>query len=618
MWKLTTAMDNDRPDRTLGKWTIGMNIRRNRLDFLVILLLATVTAATFWQTRNHAFVNFDDDLYVTKNHYVQAGLTLEGMAWSFSFTNKNQLYWHPLTWFSHMLDCQLYQLNPGMHHSTNLLLHIANSLLLFLGLRRMTGALWRSAFVAALFALHPINVDSVAWVAARKNLLSTLFWMLNIIAYTYYSERPGFLRYMLTLSVFALGLLAKPMVVTLPFVLLLLDYWPLRRLRFGHLRGNDNEKAKKSVDAGRRSRPFYLVVEKVPFLALSGGSVYLSCLSLEPWGSIISAESVPMKLRISNALVSYVSYIGKMIWPHNLAVFYPPPHMLPMLKVAIAALILASISVLVVLALRRFPYLVVGWLWYVGTLVPVIGFVQWGLWPAMADRWAYIPLIGLSIIIAWGATDLVARWRCRSLALSVSAGVALSALVISTYTQLQHWQNSITLFQHALNVTTDNWLAHGNLGNALARQGKSHEAIAHFSAALRIKPYDADVHNNMGNALAAQEKLHEAIDHFSAALRIDPHHAGVHYNLGNALARQGRLDEAIDHFSEAVRINTEFAIAHNNLGIALASKGRPDEAITHFSEALRIDPNFVVARRNMKTASQELRKTGNDARMLSD
>jgi len=556
-----------------------------RLDLLVCLLLGLITLAVYWQVTNHELTSFDDDLYVTDNHHVQAGLTLKSFAWSFSFKEKDRTYWHPLTWLSHILDCQLYGLNPGMHHLTNLIFHMASSIFLFLVLSRMTSALWRSAFVAALFALHPLNVDSVAWVAERKNVLSTFFWMLAMLAYAYYSERPGLYRYLLTFFSFALGLLAKPMLATLPFVLFLLDYWPLGRLRSPTI---------PSV--------FRLVLEKVPFFALSGVAIYLSASSLKDVASVIPMELRPMELRVANALVSYVSYIGKMIWPRDLAVHYPFPQMVPIWKAACAGLFLVLVSLVVLQAIKRKPYLSVGWLWFLGTLVPVIGLVQVGLWPAMADRWAYVPLIGLFIMIAWGVSDLVARWRHKETVLTSLSSAILLVLMTLSWTQVRYWKNSISLFEHALNVTTNNYVAHTHLGPALASQSKMNEAIRHYSEALRINPWEAKLHNNLAVALENQGRFAEAITHFSVALQIEPRYAKAHYNLGVVLVKQGRTAEAISRFSEALRINPEYADAHYNLGLAFANQGRLDEAIRHFSEALRVNPSFVQAHDNLKKA----------------
>ena len=542
------------------------------LKLFIILFLIGATLAVFWPLKNHEFINLDDDEYVTENPHVQAGLTLKGLSWAFTTTQASN--WHPLTWLSHMLDCQLYGLKPAGHHLTSLLFHIANTLLLFLVLRRMTGAIWGSSFVAALFALHPLHVESVAWVAERKDVLSTFFWMLTMWTYIRYAERPRLNRYLLVLLSFALGLMSKPMLVTLPLVLLLLDYWPLRRFKSIH--------------------PFRLVLEKAPFFALSAVSSFLTFFAQRSGGTVGSLEAFPLETRMANALVSYVSYIGKMIWPHHLAVLYPYPDILPIWQVAEAGLLLVGLSALVILAARRRPYLVVGWLWYFGTLVPVIGLVQVGL-QAMADRYTYVPLIGLFIMMAMGVPDNLAGWRHRRIVLAISAGLLLSIFMIVTRLQVYHWENAITLFEHTLAVTSNNSVIHNNLGVVLAQQGKTQEAIAHYTEALRIKPDYTDAHNNLGVALARQGKTQEAIAHYTEALRIKPNYAEVHYNLGNALARQGKIQEAITHYTEALKIKPDYVGAHYNLGNALVRQGKTQEAIAHFAEALRIKPDFADA-----------------------
>jgi tetratricopeptide (TPR) repeat protein len=525
-----------------------------RSEFIVSLFLVVIILAAYWQLPTNDFLYFDDNWYITQNTHVQEGITRESVAWAFSFTDN--VYWHPLTWLSHMLDFQLFGLRPGMHHLANLFLHIANSLLLFLTLKRMTGSHWRSAFIAALFALHPLNVESVAWASERKNVLSTFFWMLTLLTYSYYAERPGFNKYLLAIFVFALGLMAKPMLVTLPFVLLLLDYWPLGRFKLAQSGSGRNLKALKSINDGIQwPLVFRLVLEKIPFLALSFVSIYLSSLSLKRLGFIISINSVPMKLRITNALVSYVSYIKMMIWPHNLVVFYPFPEFIPLWQAAGAGLLLVSISVLVFRALRSKPYLAVGWLWYLGTLVPVIGLVQAGLWPGLADRFAYVPLIGLFILTTWMIPDKIAELRYGKKGLAVAAATALSAFMICTWFQVRHWQNGITLFTHNIHVTPNNRMAHLALGNAYDIRGELNEALFHYVKSLQIKPDFAEAHNNLGYVLARQGNDKDAIGHYTEALRINPTYAKAHNNLGSAMARQGKVQGSILHYRKALHFN---------------------------------------------------------------
>ena len=565
---------------------------------LIGLLLIVATLGVFWQVRSHDFLNYDDDVYVSENSQVQEGFTRKSVIWA--FTSGYASNWHPLTWLSHMLDCQLFGLNPGGHHLTNLMLHLANTLLLFLLLNRMTSAPYRSALVAALFALHPLHVESVAWVAERKDVLSTLFWMLTMWTYLLYVEHPRLGRYLLTLVVFTLGLMAKPMLVTLPCVLLLLDYWPLDRLALRQPEDSINSGAQKGLSSSpQRSFLLRLFWEKVPFFVLAAVSSAVTFLVQQSSGAVKSVESFPLSIRIANGLVSYVSYIYKMIWPQHLAVFYPHQgSSLPMWLAGAAGLLLLGISVAVMRAGRRHPYLAVGWLWYLGTLVPVIGLVQVGL-QEMADRYTYVPLIGLFIMIAWGIPELTRGWRYGRVVLRMAAGSLLAVLMVCTWMQLRHWRDNETLFKHALNTTANNFLAHDSLGNTLAQQGKIGEAIDHYSAALRIKPDYMNSHTNLGIALLQRGDVEQAITHFSAVLRYQSDSPEAHNNLGLAVARQGYVDRAIDHYFTAIRLKPDYPQAHNNLGNALASQGKFDQAISHYSEALRIKPEDAEAHSNL-------------------
>ena len=585
-------------------------------NLVVCLLLALAILAVFYQVSGYDFVNLDDDIYVTDNPHVQAGVTLKGIIWSFGFADSP--YWHPLTWFSHMLDYQLFGLRSGMHHLTNLMLHLVNSLLLFLVLRRMTGSLWKSAFVAALFGLHPLNVESVAWIASRKNLLSTLFWLLTLLSYAHYGERPSLLRYLLICLLFALGLMAKPMLVTLPFVLLLLDYWPLGRFRLVRMEDhNDAETAKSIMPVSGAGGGISLVVEKIPLLVLSLFSIYLTSLSVQSSGIVIPTELIPMQLRIENALVSYVGYIVKMFWPQNLAVFYPYPTAIPAWQALGAACLLLCFSLLVLRVWKKIPYLVTGWLWYLGTLMPVIGLKQVGIWPAMADRFSYVPLIGLFIIIAWTVPCLLAKWRYQRIAIFTSAALVLVALMIVTRFQVGHWRDSITLFEHTLAVATDNQIIHNNLGKALIRKGEIDKARFHYARALQLQPDSARAHTNLGNILEQQGKLEEAMHHYYLAVQFDPKLPEAHFNLGNALIRQGKNEEASSHFAIAVQSHPNFAEAHNSLGVSLARQGRFDEAIAQFSKALQIKPDYPQAHKNLEIALYQAGKSGTPSNTVS-
>jgi len=479
--------------------------------------------------------------------------------------------------------------------------HLANSLLLFMVFKWMTGAFWRSAFVAALFAIHPINVDSVAWVAERKNVVSTFFWMLTMLTYVYYAKKPAFGRYLLTFLMYVLGLLTKPMLVTLPFVLLLLDYWPLKRFSYGQLSGNWNGEQTKTATPGfKKFPPFHLIAEKIPFFVLSGLSIGLSFLSVQE--KVPLASSVPMDLRIANALVSYVKYIGDMVWPQGLTVFYPYPRMVPTWETIGAVLILVGVSVFAIRSIKRAPYFIIGWLWFLGTLVPVLGLVQTGLWPAMADRFAYVPLIGLFVVFAWGVPQIRQNWRHRTIWISASAIFLLLVLTTVTWKQVGYWKNSITLFEHNLRFTSNNDVAHNNLGIALGKQGRIEEAFKHFLLAIQINPDYAEAHYNLGKTLDKRGRTEEAIEHLLLALRISPNYEEAHNNLGVALNRQGRTDEAIKHFLLAIQINPDYVEAQYNLGNTLNKQGRTDEAIKHFLLALRINPDYEKAHNNLAIA----------------
>jgi tetratricopeptide (TPR) repeat protein len=559
------------------------------LKLLICLFLILVTFAAFWQVRHNEFISLDDNLYVTENLHVQGGVTVKGLVWA--FTKSYVGHWHPITWLSHMLDYNLYGLNPGGHHMTNVFFHVANTLLLFLLFQKMTGALWRSGFVAALFALHPLHVESVAWVAERKDVVFTLFWILTLWAYSFFVKRPKLDRYLLVLLCFILSLMSKPMAVTLPFVLLLMDFWPLGRFKL--------EKSVEAVQEGMLlSR---LILEKVPLFFLTAGFGVFTLLSHWKGGALTSFAKIPLGMRIGNALVSSIGYITKMIWPARLAVLYPHPMILPIWEIVGAALLLMILTALIFIGGRRRPYLVVGWLWYLGTLLPVMGLVQAGL-QAMADRFTYIPLIGLFIIVAYGAPDLLARWRYRSIALAASGGLVLTILMITTLSQVKLWQNSIVLFNHTLQVTGDNPIIHNNLGVTLMKQGKEKEAWAHYTRALEINPNYADAQYNLGALLVRQGKDQEAMAQFTKTLRIKPSHAEAHHDLGVLLTRQGKIQEAIYHYTEAVRAKADYGEAYRDLGIVLVGQGREKEAVPYFREALGINPKDYVAHNNLGAA----------------
>ena len=536
-----------------------------RPQYIVCLFLVTATLAVYWQVQNHDFVSFDDGSYVTENQHVQKGLTAEGIKWAFTTTYAAN--WHPLTWISHMLVYEIYGLNPRGHHLANLLLHLANTLLLFFILGQMTGALWRSAFVAALFALHPLHVESVAWVAERKDVLSTFWGMLSLLAYQRYVKQPRFFNYMLIMFFLSLSLMAKPMLVTLPFVFLLLDLWPLKRCQWRTGRLKEDEE--KSTPAG--CDIFGLIWEKVPLMALVVISSILTFMAQSSMGAVKSLEVFSLKVRVANAFVSYVSYVFKAIWPVNLAVFYPHRgDLLPWWQVIGSAILVAAACFWAIRVSKRYPYVLVGMFWYFGTLVPVIGLVQTGS-QAMADRYMYVPLIGLLVLITWGVSDLLAPWRYKRLGLAIAAGVVISALMICTWFQLRHWKNSITLYRHALHVTPNNGIAHFGLGKILEYQGQLDQAIIHYSKSLQIDPHYVRAHNSLGSAFARQGNIQKAIYHYKQALRINPESSGVYANLGKVFMHQGMTEKAIYNYQEALRIKPDIIMALYNLAWIFAT-----------------------------------------------
>ncbi|MBN2374474.1 tetratricopeptide repeat protein, partial [bacterium] len=490
-------------------------IDRRSLRLILIFLLVVVTYIAFSQVVRHGFINLDDNVYVSGNNYVKKGLTWEGIVWAFTKPNDAGL-WIPLTWLSLMLDSHFFGLNAGGYHLTNLLIHMINVSLLFLLLERLTGALWQSAFVAALFAIHPLRVESVAWVTERKDVLCALFFMLSVWSYACYVKRPGFKRYLLVFLSITLGLMAKPMLVTLPIVLLLLDYWPIGRFSFGldHKRtgvSHPLKGAEIAVPFYGRFKTIGLILEKAPFFLLVGIFSILAISTQKRSGALAPINLIPHSARITNALFSYVRYIGKTIWPCCLAVLYPHPGMLPVWQVAVAVLFLLLISLTIWKTQR--PYLIVGWLWYILTLFPVIGLIQAGP-QAMADRFTYIPLIGIFIMIAWGVPDILKGFRNRRITLALLSSVALLVLIILTIHQVTYWKDSITLFEHTLDVTDKNPLIHNNLAHTLSDIGNTEDAIVHYKEAIRIRPKYVQAHYNLASVLSDIGNTEDAIVHY--------------------------------------------------------------------------------------------------------
>ena len=562
-----------------GRWTVPG----------VCVLLAAMVWVVFGQTLGFSFVNYDDNYYVYNNPIVEKGLTLPGILWA--FTHVWAANWHPLTWLSHMLDCQFYGLNAGGHHLTNVLLHTATVILLFLVLRRMTGCLWRSAFVAAVFAIHPLRVESVAWVAERKDVLSGLFFMLTLGVYVHYARHPWSpARYGLVLLLFALGLMCKPMLVTLPLVLLLLDVWPLNRLQ-------TQAGAEPVFRLARRPIPRRLIFEKLPLFALAIASVVITLFA--QMRVVESSENLSLSTRLGNALLAYVAYMGQMFWPSGLAVLYPlTAGGVRVAGVAPSLVLLAGISMGVFLLRRRYPYLLTGWAWYLLMLLPVIGIVQVGL-QARADRYTYLPQIGLYLLLTWAAADLCAGRRHRRVVLGGGAVIILIALMFCARAQTAYWRNSELLWTHTLACTPDNFTARYGLGNALLQAGNVDEAIAQLRKALVFNPGLAKAHSSLGNALLQKGNVDEAIAQYQIALQIDPRSEEACYNFGNALLRQGKVDEAIAQYQKALQIKPDFAEAHFNLGAALFHQGKEDEAIAQYQRALQIKPDKPEVQNNL-------------------
>jgi protein O-mannosyl-transferase len=546
------------------------------------LALSLATLAVYWQTSEHDFVAYDDDQYVYANSIVKAGITASGVRWA--FTTFFYANWHPLTWLSHMLDCQLFGVNAEAHHVINLGFHLASALLLFGVLLRMTRQPWRSSLVAGIFALHPLHVESVAWISERKDVLSTFFAILTLLLYVRYTEVSTTRRYVAMAFVFALGLMAKPMLVTLPIVLILLDLWPLRRLDW------------PPTSPVMR----HLTWEKTPLFAMSAVSSILTFLAQRNYGSVIALNRLPLPARLANAAVAYVSYIAKACWPVDLAVLYPA-YELAAEKVAAACLILITATVGAWLSAKRRPYLLVGWLWYLLMLVPVIGLVQVGL-QSMADRYTYLPLVGLSLAVVWGVADFVkGRYFLRAISAALAV-VVLLALSANAYRQVGYWRSSQTLFEHTLAVTRGNYIIHNNLGVTLAGQGRHEEAISHYRKALAIAPDYPDAHANLGKELLKSGKFGEALPHLVEALRLKSDQPQVHADLGVLLAAQGNFEEARQHLQESLRLSPQNPEGHSNLCFVLQRMGRLDEAINHCSEALRLKSDLLDARFNLGTA----------------
>ena len=550
----------------------------------ICLILSAVTVAVFWQVPICEFVAFDDDSYVLEEKHVTAGLTWQSIVWA--FTSHHSYMWHPLTSLSHIIDYQLFKDNPFGHHFVNLLLHTANVVILFLILRVMTGSVWQSAFVAALFAVHPLQIESVAWVSERKNLMSGFFWLLAIGAYIRYARRPVFRRYLLVGLVFCLALMSKPIVVTLPFVLLLLDYWPLRRIAWF----NDTELGTFQARFPRASLK-RLILEKIPFFVLVTVLSVITFNVQKSGQSVKTLQAFPLKIRIFNAILSYVKYIEKMFYPTKLALFYPySGKELTIVKVAIAAVLLLVISIIVLRMAKRRKYLPVGWFWFLGVLVPVIGLVQTG-GQAMADRYVYLPFIGLFIIIAWGAADLMSKLPNKKIVLVSLSILVLLVLSIKTTLQLRHWHNSLDLFEHAVEVTEGNFVMHNNLCVLYNRLKKFDKSIEHGTKAVLARPDYPDLYYNLGIPLFRTGRIDEAIKCWERNVALDGRNNKAHTNLGSLYYGRNEVDRAIKHFQRAIEIDENDFLAQAKLGVIMTNKGQITQAIEHYQRSLEANPH---------------------------
>ena len=612
------------------------NISHQRLSLMISMFLILAIIIVYGQVGSFDFVHWDDGLYVTENPHVQKGLSKEGFIWAFKTSRGGS--WHPLTWLSHMVDCELYGLNPAGHHYTNILFHTANTLILFFILFRMTGALWKSAFVAVLFAVHPLHVESVAWVSERKDVLSTFFGLLTIGAYDYYIKTPSFKRYLLVFIFLMLGLMAKPMLVTFPFVLLLLDFWPLNRIQLKH-----HYRPQSGKSTGNGSKGIYpLIVEKIPLFILTVIFCVITFFAQKSGGAVVPFDKLPLKERIANALISYVSYVIKAIWPQKLAYFYPYSiNTFSAWQICGAALLIFGAVVGTMYLSRKYLYVSVGLFWYLGTLVPVIGLVQVS-GQAMADRYTYIPLIGLFIVVAWGVPDILKRWRYHKIFLGASVIVVLSALTTSAFIQTRHWKNSIALFENAVKVTDNNYHALNNLvtalvdkkkynkayddlsralkmnpkredlrmnfANVLFLEGKPDEAISQYQRILQTDSKNADVHYNLACVLYSQNKIKDAVRHYKEALIIEPEYSKAYYSLGNILMRQGKTKDAVFHYAKAVEFKPDYVQAYNKIGLILLEQGKFKKAGVFFSKALQFDPGASDASANLDIVRKKMSK----------
>jgi protein O-mannosyl-transferase len=574
--------------------------RQRSLVIAIAAALAATVLGLYAQTARFEFLTLDDQTFIVENPPVLAGLTWDSVRWA--FTEAYYPNWHPLTWLSHMLDVSLFGLRAGPPHLVSAGLHALNAVLVFLTLLYLTGALWPSALAAALFAVHPMRAESVAWLSERKDVTSGLFWILTTLAYAWYARRPALLRYLLVAGLLVLGLMSKTMLVSLPLLLLLLDVWPLQRwapLRVSRAAPRPGEPTPASLP--------WLVVEKLPLVALAAIASWITVYTQQTVRAVQTTADISLAWRLANALLAYASYLRKTVWPSDLAGFYPHPALngTPLADVVwpavAAALVLALITASCVAAVRRRPYLLVGWLWFVVALVPVIGLMQVGM-QSMADRYIYLAGLGLYVMLAWGGRDLMERWPQSRVPLVAAAGVALGAYTAVSWVQIGTWRNSQALYERAIAVTHDNYLAQASLGAWLRTQGRTDEAAPHFREALRIRPQEPYALMQYGALLADQGQLDEAARNETEALRLSPGYAQAYANLGLVRMKQDRLEEAAANFEAALRLKPLYAMAEGNLGAARLKQGRYDEAAAHLQRAIALEPGSAEAHNNLGVA----------------
>ena len=574
-------------------------------SIFVVLMLIILILGVYWSVQNYEFINFDDYIYVTENSHTQSGLTLDGFRWAFG--TKYFGLWNPLVWLSFMLDYQLFGFNAGGYHWTNVIIHIFNTILLFFLFRNLTGAVWRSAFVAALFAIHPINVESVAWVAERKNVLSTFFWMLTMLSYVWYVKQPNWKRYLPVFVSFALGLMSKPMLVVLPFVLLLLDYWPLNRTA---INTQNETNIRATLKAGKEKLNF-LILEKVPLFILSTILIWITIYSPQSHSAPQSKRIIASFFiqRINNAIFSYAMYLKKLFWPMDLSISYLY-HNIAIWHLFLSAIFLIMITILVCKYFKKYPYLPVGWFWCLGTLIPVLGIVQIGE-HTMADRYAYVPFIGLFVMIAWGAEQISSKKIYLKKPFIFASVLIIVFLSAATYNQTKLWANTATLFEDALKKDPNNYVAYAVIGREMLNNGENEKALYCYDMALKLNPRFYGAYINEGLVLMTMGKRYDALKFFEKAMRLDKFQADAYYDIGKFYMADNKLDESIPYFIKAVEIKPDYKEAYNDLGVVLVKKGRIGEGILQFEKALHINPYYKDSRKNLQIALEMNKKNKN-------